>query len=230
MSQLLNRFIKPENDKAFRKSEVKIDPSRLLVTRLKGGQRYGLDSQVVPVPFDVILATMDLELMDTLKKLAPDLKSADEKERLKQQQWKLHGNGFYVNYDLGYELIIITSDMIYRGVVVVNKEKKIVPDERGLLLTKQGMYHGEFKNGKSDGKGVYTDKKTMTSYDGTWKNGFMIDGKIVNAEFEFEGPIDKSANGYGAIRFKKTGSSYTGNFINGKYNTVGKDTGRYKTL
>jgi hypothetical protein len=56
------------------------------------------------------------------------------------QQWKLHGNGFYINYELGHELVIITHDMIYRGVVVINKEKKIVPDERGRLISKDGMY------------------------------------------------------------------------------------------
>ncbi len=56
------------------KSQVKIDPSKLVVTKEKGGERFGLDSEVVPVPFDVIMTTMDLDLMDTLTKLAKDLK------------------------------------------------------------------------------------------------------------------------------------------------------------
>jgi len=38
--------------------------------------------------------------------------------------------------------VIITHDMIYKGVVVINKQKKIVPDERGMLLTKKGKYKG----------------------------------------------------------------------------------------
>ena len=96
----------------------------------------------------------------------------------------MHGNGFYINYDRGYELAIITQDMIYRGVVAINKEKKIVPDEKGTLLTKEGMYVGGFKNGKSNGEGTYTEKKTTTRhktlYEGIWKDGYMIEGKITN--------------------------------------------------
>jgi len=41
--------------------------------------------------------------------------------------------------------------MIYKGVVVTNKQQKIVPDEFGMLIDKLGMYTGEFKNGKANG-------------------------------------------------------------------------------
>jgi len=49
------------------------------------------------------------------------------------------------------------------------------------------------------------------------------DNGITNEEVKFK------ANGEGAIRFKQTGASYIGNFVDGQYDTLHRDIGRYKT-
>ena len=64
---------------------------------------------------------MDRQLLEAFNILGEELKSYYVKEDAYEQQWKLHGNGFYINYDLGYEVVIITYQMIYKGVVVTNK-------------------------------------------------------------------------------------------------------------
>ena len=60
LSQLANKFVASGQSKKASLSKVNIDPSRLLVSNLKEDKRYSLESEVVPVPFDVILATMDV--------------------------------------------------------------------------------------------------------------------------------------------------------------------------
>jgi len=49
------------------------------------------------------------------------------------------------------------------------------------------------------------------------------DERLINEEVKFK------ANGEGAIRFKKTGASYIGNFVDGQYETLQREIARYKT-
>jgi len=43
--------------------------------------------------------------------------------------------------------------MIYQGVTFVTPELDILPDVKGVLITKVGVYEGQFHKGKAQGKG-----------------------------------------------------------------------------
>lgn len=58
--------------------------------------------------------------------------------------------------------------MIYQGATLVDKHNTIFPNIEGTLITKDGLYKGQFKKGKAHGKGSYIDKNTRVIYEGKW--------------------------------------------------------------
>lgn len=145
------------------------------------------------------------------------------------KQWKLHGNGFFINYEEGFYICLITDTAVYKGASEADSNNNIYPDVKGTLITKKGIYEGEFKKGKAHGKGKFIDIQTKAEYDGEWEDGLMVHGKIENSQFKFKGDLKKGlADGMGAVKFKKTLSTYVGGFSKGlycdrkaKYNTKG---------
>jgi hypothetical protein len=115
--------------------------------------------------------------------------------------------------------------MIYQGITFVAPSLNILPDVRGTLITKDGVYKGEFRKGKAEGQGEFCSmpkNDKVVTYKGEWKNGILISGTIKNDSFKFKGTLENGiADGPGAIKFLKTNAIYKGNFKNGLYNTHG---------
>ena len=63
----------------------------------------------------------------------------------------------------------------------------ILPDVKGTLIDKDGMYEGQFYKGVAQGKGKYISKLTHATYNGTWDNGILSKGSIENDCFKFKG-------------------------------------------
>ena len=61
-------------------------------------------------------------------------------------------------------MCIITENTVYEGVTFVTAENRVLPDKRGILMDKDGVYDGEFKRGKAHGKGKYTSMLNKTQY------------------------------------------------------------------
>ena len=118
--------------------------------------------------------------------------------------------------------------MIYQGVTFVTPELDILPDVKGVLITKVGVYEGQFHKGKAQGKGQFITRPTglrndkIIKYKGIWKNGILVSGTITNDHFKFKGTfVNGIAEGQGAIKFKDTHSIYKGDFKDGKYHAQG---------
>lgn len=77
--------------------------------------------------------------------------------------------------------------MIYKGITFTTFNNIVQPDVEGLLITKDGLYEGEFKRGKAHGNGKFFSNKTEATYSGVWEEGILVDGKIENSEFKFKG-------------------------------------------
>lgn len=120
--------------------------------------------------------------------------------------------------------------MIYDGVTFVTAENVILPDVRGTLIDKDGIYEGEFHKGVACGKGRYIAKNTKAIFKGIWENGIMKKGTIQNAAFKFKGAFNVSgvAEGMGHVQFKKSKSTYDGGVKDGKYHSQNKRA-KYQT-
>lgn len=70
----------------------------------------------------------------------------------------MHGNGYFINYEGGYNICIINENMVYKGITFLTPAKDILPDVKGMLIDKKGMYSGGFHKGKAHGYGHYESK------------------------------------------------------------------------
>lgn len=61
----------------------------------------------------------------------------------------------------------------------------LVPHNEGILVSENGVYTGEFINGKASGNGTFKDIKNRSIFKGIWKEGKMIEGSIETADFKF---------------------------------------------
>lgn len=48
--------------------------------------------------------------------------------------------------------------MVYKGITFLTPTKDILPDIKGILIDKKGMYSGGFHKGKAHGYGHYESK------------------------------------------------------------------------
>ena len=85
---------------------------------------------------------MSAELKDTFQTLGKDVHDEYEQRELKEKEWKLHGNGYFINFEKGYKVCLINEDMIYEGVTFVTAENIVKPDKKGILMKKEGIYRG----------------------------------------------------------------------------------------
>ena len=85
---------------------------------------------------------MSPELKDTFQTLGKDVHDEYEQRELKEKEWKLHGNGYFINFEKGYKVCLINENMIYEGVTFVTAENIVKPDKKGILMQKEGIYRG----------------------------------------------------------------------------------------
>ena len=90
----------------------------------------------------------------------------------------------------------------------------------GFFNPQSGEYHGEWKNGKPDGRGTFISDDKNYKYTGFWKNGKCF-GQGVYLQtngFKYEGNFNEygAPDGYGIMTLPK-GQVYTGEI---KYDKV----------
>lgn len=64
--------------------------------------------------------------------------------------------------------------MIYEGVTFITADNVVLPDKKGVLIEKEGIYDGHFNRGVAEGKGKYISKVTKATYDGDWSEGVLV--------------------------------------------------------
>lgn len=74
---------------------------------------------------------------------------------------------------------IFTTNTYYEG-EIRQKDEESLPHGVGILLSNEGMYSGNFMNGKAHGEGNYVDRVSKTSYRGNWEQGQLVSGTIDN--------------------------------------------------
>lgn len=82
--------------------------------------------------------------------------------------WKLLHNGCYINKISDGRTIILTENKYYRGITERNSN---IPEDLGTMITMQGSYQGNFKQGQAHGQGVYISFGGKKKISGNWRNG-----------------------------------------------------------
>jgi hypothetical protein len=59
----------------------------------------------------------------------------------------------------------LTKDNYYEG-ALVSINNQFAPEGPGILMTREGMFKGSFKNGKPEGSGTYSNVKNRTTFKG----------------------------------------------------------------
>ena len=192
---------------------AKVDYEAMQIVNTNG-KRKRINQYELDAPFNIIVLTISPGLKHTISQIGKDIfQKYSDKEG---EGWRLHKNGFYINY-LAKKLTAIFTDNIYfEG--ELEEDDKIYPKANGILLNETGRYEGSFERGKASGKGTFEDHTKNAFYKGYWKDGKMIEGIIEAAEYRFKGKIqDSIAHGEGDIYFKQGEISYVGKFKKGVY-------------
>lgn len=110
---------------------------------------------------------------------------------------------------------MITDSKYYRGGI---ERDSFTPTNIGMLVTLQGSYKGNFKQGKAHGEGSYVSASGNKKISGQWENGSLLKGKIETEEYRYEGKLLGSIpHGKGALKILKTNVEYTGKFVQGLF-------------
>ena len=78
-----------------------------------------------------------------------------------------------------YQFICIFShEAYYEGEIKRDAHLNYLPHGKGILIVEEGLYQGNFVDGRANGAGEFTQSKTRTSFDGEWLDGSFTMGVI----------------------------------------------------
>ena len=97
---------------------------------------------------------------------------------------------------------------------------------KGRLTHASGdIYHGDWKDGKAHGKGVYVSKESGTLYDGDWvqdeQHGFGVE-MFKHGQVRYEGEYRQGAKTGKGKFMTAAGHVYEGEFLDGKFHGQGR--------
>ena len=158
--------------------------------------------------------------------------SGPYKNNKKEGKWTINKNGKYITrhykngIDITFEKAVEedTQDGIYKARRRGNCLEGNCHDKYSVLKLSNGIYKGEFKDGKYNGRGIaeYSDGNIT---DGYFKNNEFVGGKIYkNGKLEFSGTVQKNA--YNEITYKEGTRYYSNNVqYKGSFNLKGQPHG-----
>lgn len=112
--------------------------------------------------------------------------------------------------------ILVSSNKLYEGDFIMGKKSGF-----GRLLSNcEDVYSGGWLNNKRSGYGTLKTKDTK--YEGEWKNDFIDgEGKMTTSSYIYNGSwLESETNGFGVIEYYD-GNSYTGEFHRGTITGIG---------
>lgn len=172
-------------------------------------------------PFQIIQTSVSQNLIKQIHAYEKQNLPEDSKYRVDQQKWYLHAEGYYMAGNKvkpeDQELKILTDKIYFSGMCKFENEA-FLAEGQGVLITERGYYDGNFSKGKAEKKGDFFDLTTKTRYNGEWRRGVLIHGKIDCPQYLYEGELQKGVPyGKGTLNFKEKQIKFKGEFVNGLY-------------
>lgn len=102
----------------------------------KDVKRKRINQYELDAPFNIIILTISPALRHTISQIGKDIfQKYSDKEG---EGWRLHKNGFYINYLAKKLTAIITDNIYFQG--ELEEDDKIYPKSNGILLNETGRY------------------------------------------------------------------------------------------
>ncbi len=96
----------------------------------------------IEAPYSIVALSVSKELRATINRIGRDIFAKYFEDTIKSG-WKLHKNGYYINY-LDKKLTAVFTEHSYFEGELYDETDKILPKSKGILITENGRYEGHF--------------------------------------------------------------------------------------